>query len=71
MARHKTSINQCQPQALTRALLSTQPLNHTVFSWLLRQSLMQTCLSPLPKEEKRRELVENKITLYSPEKAGC
>lgn len=30
MGRHK-SINQCQPQALTRALLSTQPLNHTFF----------------------------------------
>ena len=30
-----------------------------------------TCPSPLPKEEERRELVENKITLYSLEKAGC
>lgn len=29
---------------------------------------MQTCLSPLPKEEKR-EVLENKITLHSLEKA--
>lgn len=70
MGRHKAGRSQCQPRALTRALLSTQPLHRTVFSWLLRQSLTQTCQSPLPKEEKRRELVEKKITLYSLEKAG-
>lgn len=68
-ARHKTSINQCQPWALTRTLLSAQPLNHIVFSWLLRQPLTETCLSPLPKGEGKRELVENKDHPLQPGKS--
>lgn len=70
MAWCKTSTNQCQ-LPLTHALLSAQPLNHTVFSLAVRQPTANLLVSPSKGERERRKLVENKIILNSLEKAAC